>query len=109
MRRTWAALTFTGIFLASAGGAAIIIWQAKAHDVPLFYVLGPLVVALGIGFSILHLSVSDEYLRQHFGGEENATRMRQMWRGGWVGVPLGDLFQGGITYVCTPMCRDNRV
>jgi hypothetical protein len=35
------------------------------------------------------LSVSDEYLRQHFGGAENATRMRQMWRGGWVGVLLG--------------------
>jgi hypothetical protein len=89
MNRTWAVLIVAGIVLASAGGAALIVWQAKAHDVPLFYVLGPLVVAIGIGFSVLHVSVSDEYLRQHFGGDENARRMREMWRGGWVGVALG--------------------
>ena len=89
MHRTWAALIVVGIVLASAGGAAIIIWQATAHGVPLFYVLGVLIMVIGIGTSVLHLSVSDEYLRQHFGGEENARRMRQMWRGGWVGVPLG--------------------
>ncbi len=89
MNRTWAALIVAAIVLASAGGAAILIWQAKAHGVPLFYVLGALMVVLGVGFSVLHLSVSDEYLRQHFGGEENATRLRQTWRGGWVGVPLG--------------------
>jgi hypothetical protein len=89
MHRTWAALIVAGILLASAGGAAIIIWQAKAHSVPLSYILGALMVVIGIGFSVLHWSVSDEYLRQHFGGEENATRMRQMWRGGWVGVLLG--------------------
>ena len=34
-----------------------------------------------------------EYLRQHFGGEENATRMRQMRRGAWVGV------LGGVTMI----------
>jgi hypothetical protein len=89
MHRTWAALIVGGIVLASAGGTAIIIWQAKAHGVPFFYMLGALMVAIGIISSVLHLSVSDEYLRQHFGGDENATRMRQMWRGGWVGVPLG--------------------
>ena len=89
MGRGRAAVIVTAIFLASAVGAAVIIWQAKAHGVPLFYVLGTLMVAVGIGFSLLHLSVSDEYLRQHFGGEENATRMRQMWRGGWVGALLG--------------------
>ena len=89
MNRTWATLIVIGIGLASTGGGVFLVWQAKAHDVPLFYVLGPLVVALGIGFSILHLSVSDEYLRQNFGGDENAKRMRELWRGGWVGVPLG--------------------
>ena len=89
MHRTWSALIVIGIVLASLGGGVILVWQAKAHDVPLFYVLGPLVVALGICFSILHVSVSDEYLRQHFGGDENARRMREVWRGGWVGVPLG--------------------
>src|SRR5262245_31969930 len=89
MGRGRAAVIVTAIVLASAGGAGVILWQAKAHGVPLFYVLGTLMVVLGIGFSALHLSVSDEYLRRHFGGEENATRMRQMWRGGWVGVLLG--------------------
>ena len=89
MRRTWVVLFVAGIVLASAGGGVILVWQAKAHYVPLFYVLGPLVMAIGICFSVLHLSVSDEYLRQHFGGDENARRMREMWRGGWVGVPLG--------------------
>jgi hypothetical protein len=69
MRRTWAALIVAGIFLASAGGAAIIFWQATAHGVPLFYILGTLIVVIGIGFSVLHLSVSDEYLRQLFGGQ----------------------------------------
>jgi hypothetical protein len=90
MNRTWAALIVAGIVLASAGGGVILVWQAEAHYIPLFYVLGPLVAAIGIGFSVLHWSVSDEYLRQHLGGgEENAKRMREMWRGGWVGVLLG--------------------
>ena len=89
IRRTWAVLFVAGILLASVGGAAIVIWQAKAHSIPLFYILGALMVVLGIGFSILHLSVSDEYLRQHIGGEENAKRVREMWRGGWTGALLG--------------------
>jgi hypothetical protein len=89
MSRGRAAAIVTAILLASVGGAAVIIWQARAHGVPLFYILGVLMVAVGVGFTALHLSVSDEYLHQHFGGEENAARMRQMWRGGWVGVVLG--------------------
>ena len=89
MRRTWVVLFVAGIVLASAGVAALIIWQANSHDIPIFYVLGALTISVGIGCSVLHLSVSDEYLRQHFGGDENARRMREMWRGGWVGVPLG--------------------
>jgi hypothetical protein len=89
MNRTWTALIVAGLVLVSAAGGVILFWQAKVHFVPLFYVLGPLVAAIGVGFSILHWSVSDEYLRKHFGGDENAARLRQMWRGGWVGVPLG--------------------
>jgi hypothetical protein len=89
MNRTLSAVIVLGIVLASAAGGVILVWQAKAHYVPLFYVLGPLVMAIGVGFSVLHWSVNDEYLRQHFGGDENARRMREMWRGGWVGVPLG--------------------
>lgn len=71
MGRGWAEVIVPTIFLLSVGGAAVIIWQAKAHGVPIFYVLGLGMMALGIGFSALHLSVSDEYLRQHFGGERN--------------------------------------
>ncbi len=89
MHRTWAAVIVVGIVLAATAGGVVIVWQAKAHYIPLFYVLGPLMVAIGIGFSALHWSVSDEYLRRHFGGEENARRMREMWRGGWVGAPIG--------------------
>jgi hypothetical protein len=89
MRRTWAVLIFAGIVVASAGGAALIFWQANAHSIPIFYVLGGLTIVLGVLFSALHLSVSDEYLRKYFGGDENAARLRQMWQGGWVGVPLG--------------------
>jgi hypothetical protein len=89
MNRTLSAVIVVGIVLVSAAGGVILVWQANAHFVPLFYVIGPLVVAIGVGFTVLHWSVSDEYLRQHFGGDENARRMREMWRGGWVGVPIG--------------------
>jgi hypothetical protein len=89
MKRTWSVLIVAGIVLASACGGVILVEQAKAHYIPLFYLLGPLVAAMGIGFSVLHWSVSDEYLRQNFGGEENARRMREMWRGGWVGLLIG--------------------
>jgi hypothetical protein len=57
--------------------------------VPFFYILGGLMMVLGTGFMLMHLSVSDEYLRQHCGGEENAARMRHTWRGGWLGVLTG--------------------
>ncbi len=89
MGRGRAAVIVVLILLASVGGAVVIIWQAKSHGVPHFYVLGPLTVAVGIVVTALHLGVSDEYLRRHFGGEENAARMRQACRGGWVGVLLG--------------------
>ena len=89
MSRTWARLIVVCIVLASAAGGVILAWQAKAHYIPLFYVIGPLVMAIGVAFSVLHLSVSDDYLRQHFGGDENARRMRETWRGGWAGVLIG--------------------
>lgn len=89
MNRTLSGVIVVGIVLASAAGGVILAWQAKAHDVPLFYVVGPLVMAIGVVFSVLHWSVNDAYLRRNFGGDENARRMREMWRRGWVGVPLG--------------------
>ena len=55
----------------------------QAHHVSLRYVVGVLVV--GAGFFILHLSLTDEYFRRHF-GEPDASRMQPLWRSGWVGV-----------------------
>jgi len=89
MGRGTATLVVASIFLVSFGGAAVVIWQALAHGVPIFYVIGGLAVVIGTGFSLLNAGATDEYLRQHFGGEENASRVRQMWRGGWVGVVIG--------------------
>jgi hypothetical protein len=89
MKRTWAVLFVVGVVLISAVCGVILVWQAKAHHVPLFYLLGPLCLAIGIGSLVLHLSISDEYLRRHMGSDENAVRVREMWRGGWVGMPIG--------------------
>src|SRR5947209_5989568 len=46
-------------------------------------------VVVGTGFAFLNAGVTDEYLRKHLGSEENAKRLRQSWRGGWVGVLIG--------------------
>src|SRR5262249_34845213 len=89
MGRRRAILIVASIFLVSFVGTGIVVWQLLAPHIPLFYVLGGLVVVLGIGLAIMHLSVTDEYLRQHFGGEENASRMREFFRGGWVGIVVG--------------------
>jgi hypothetical protein len=89
MGRGKATLIVAVIFLTSAGGAAVVIWQARERGVPLFYLIGGLMVVVGIGFSLLNWGVTDEYLRQHFGREENAQRMRETWRSGWVGALIG--------------------
>jgi hypothetical protein len=47
MNRIWATLIVAGIALASAAGGVILVWQAQTHSIPVFYVLGPLVTALG--------------------------------------------------------------
>jgi hypothetical protein len=89
MRRSRAVLIVVLILVVSAAFAAILIWQANVREILLMYVLGVGTVVLALGFFTLHLTVSDEYLRREFGGESNATRMRQLWRGAWVGIPLG--------------------
>jgi hypothetical protein len=102
MARGWAVLIVGTIFLMSLGGAAVIVWQARAHGVPLLSVLGGLAVVVGTGSSLLNWGVTDEYLRRHFGGEENARRVRETWRGGWVGILIGaamiatGYFLGGV-------------
>ena len=89
MGRGKAALIVASILLVSAGGAAVVIWQTRVHGIPLFYVTGGLMVVLGIGFTLLNGVLTDEYLRRHFGGEVGASRMRETWRGGWIGVLIG--------------------
>src|SRR5262249_14598337 len=39
------------------------------------------------------LTLSDDFLRRHFGGP-GADRRRRLWRGGWVGVLLGAALLG---------------
>ena len=68
MGRGRAVLVVVSILLVSATLAAVVIWQAKARGIPLPYVLGVGAVVLGVGFFVLHLSVTDEYLRREFGG-----------------------------------------
>ena len=91
MGRGRAVLVVAAILLVSVGGAAVVIWQAEANGIPYMYVLGVMTAVTGAGFSLLNAGVSDEYLRRHFGGGENASRVREVWRGGWVGVLLGAL------------------
>ena len=83
------ALLVVVILLVSLGGAALVIWQAREYQIPLGYIVGGGMVVIGTGFFILHVSVSDDHLRRHFGGEENAARMRKLWRDGWLGVLIG--------------------
>jgi hypothetical protein len=90
MGRGLQVLIVASILLAWAGLAAIVTWQAKLRHIPLQYVTGTALVVVGVGFQVLHLTVSDDYLHRHF-GEPSATLMRHMWRGGWLGVLIGAL------------------
>ena len=89
MGRRMAGLIVASVLLGSAVLAAVVIWQAKAHHVPHMYVGGVFALVSGIGFFLLNLSVTDEYLRQHFGGEPNASRIRGLWGDGWKLVLIG--------------------
>jgi hypothetical protein len=88
MGRGMAILIVACIVLVSAGLAAVVIWQAEIRQVPLPYLVGVLMFVVGGGFLALHLSVTDERLHRQF-GEAAAGRVRQLWRGGWVGMLLG--------------------
>jgi hypothetical protein len=89
MSRGKAAVIVGTISVTTMALVGVIVWQATEHGIPLNSVIGGLMVCLGIGFTALHLSVTDEYLVKNFGGEENAHRMREMWSGGWVGIVAG--------------------
>ena len=52
------------VLLASAAIAALVIWQVKSRGIPMPYVIGPFMVAFGIGLTVLNLCVGDESLRR---------------------------------------------
>src|SRR2546423_15280542 len=100
VKRGWAYLFVAFVILMSLAGAAGLIWLTEVQHVPRGYVLGPFLLVMGVGFTTLHLSLSDEYLRRHFGGPANADRMRDMWRGGRGGVAGGTAEGGPGEFLC---------
>jgi hypothetical protein len=86
MGRGWGIVIVAVILLTSAGLAALLIWNFSTHLIR--YLVGTVLVVVGVGFAALHLTVSDEYLQHHF-GESAATRMRSLWRSGWGGALVG--------------------
>jgi tetratricopeptide (TPR) repeat protein len=81
------------ILIGSVALAAVVIWWATAQQVSFQYVLGVGFVVLGTAFTTLHLTLSDDFLRRHF-GEARADQMRRTYRSGWVGVLLGAALLG---------------
>jgi hypothetical protein len=91
MQRALGILFVATVLLASVGTTGIIIWQTEAGNISMRsvrYGIGALLIVVGVCFTVLQLAVNDDYLARHF-GEASVGRMRQMWRGGWVGVLLG--------------------
>lgn len=85
-------LVVASILLVAMALPAVVIWQAEAHGVVISYILGAALVVLGTAGLTLHLTLSDDYLRRHFG--EPAADQRRFLRGGWVGVLLGAALLG---------------
>jgi tetratricopeptide (TPR) repeat protein len=73
--------------------AAVFIWQTEKLGFATKYMFAVMLVVVGATFTILHLSLSDDLLRRHF-GEQGAVEMRRAWRGGWIGVLLGAALLG---------------
>src|SRR5262245_21449614 len=77
----------------SAALAAVVIWQIEKYGVASSYVLGVSLVVLGAVFTTVHLTVSDDFFRRHF-GEPGMGPMQRACRTGWVGVLLGAALLG---------------
>jgi tetratricopeptide (TPR) repeat protein len=80
-------LVIVGILI----GSVAVIWSAEVHDVSL--VLGLFLLALGVGGTILHLTLSDDFLRRHC-KKASAEQLRQFGRYAWIGVLLGPAMLG---------------
>jgi tetratricopeptide (TPR) repeat protein len=91
MGRGLRVLGFVAVLLGSAALAAVLIWQEQVHGVA--PVLGLVLLALGAAGMILHLSLSDDFLRRHL-GDPTAGQTRGFCRSGWVGVLLGAALLG---------------
>jgi tetratricopeptide (TPR) repeat protein len=84
-------LVVAAILLGSVALAGVVIWQMEAHRVAVPLVLGVMFVVLGAAGMTLHLTLSDDVIRRHFGEPE---QLRRFWRRGWVGVLLGAALLG---------------
>jgi tetratricopeptide (TPR) repeat protein len=99
MSRGLRVLVVACILIVSVALPAVVIWQTEKHGFATKYVAGVVVVALGATFTTLHLTVSDDFLRRHY-GERGAVQMRRVWRGGWIGVLLGPVLLGLHYFDC---------
>lgn len=75
------------IFVALMALGAAVIWWAEAHRVAFQYALGVGLVVLGVVFTTLRLTLSNDFVRRHF-GESGAAPARRAWRSGWTGILL---------------------
>jgi tetratricopeptide (TPR) repeat protein len=93
MSRGLRVLIVVSVLLLSAALAAGVIWQAEAQGVASSFVLGVILVVVGGGALVMHLTLSDDFLRRQF-GEPDVGQVRRTLRGGWVGVLLGAALLG---------------
>jgi tetratricopeptide (TPR) repeat protein len=90
-RRRWLAVV---IFLLLVGAlAAGFVWQIQRLGVANLYLIGTILVVLGVVAMIVRRTASDDYLRRQF-GESGPATWRRTWRGGWGAVLLGVLMIG---------------
>ncbi|HEX3151112.1 MAG TPA: tetratricopeptide repeat protein [Gemmataceae bacterium] len=71
--------------------AGFLIWWAGGHRSTSQLAAGLVLVAAGIGLTILHFTASEAFLQRHFGG---AASFRRESRRGWIGILLGGALIG---------------
>lgn len=88
MNRGLRVLIVALILAGLVGLVAVGMSPLEANGVSRQLVMGATFMMLGVTFTTLHLTLSDDWLRQHF-KEPGAVQMRRTLRGGWVGMVLG--------------------